>query len=557
MKKAAKLLLMGRRAGGSFLSGLGLGGLKQVATRSSILAVGGFNTGATSIMTTSVHTTRDAVTSLRLGFPNWYVDTSDSGKEKGTGGLLTLKIGLEYSGTFTIANLTVPSGFTGLVDITKTIPDNTAFKLHVLQSNPVGVLFTGNASSSFGDRLSFDPTDRTGTGSVPDDNPGYTYAPILILGSTTKRSAIGFSDSRFYGSGDTADSTGDIGIMARGTGPQIAYCNCGVASDRDDWFLANSARRRELAQAFTDVVVGYGVNGVLTVAQRIANVASIYALFPNNRVHGVTTSPHTTGAISQANGSDQTVSQDLTAFNTAVRAKPAPLVSYFDCAFPVSIAATPTKWGITMVKDDSGTFIHENATGAKATIPYVDYGVPKVAGNIYSANQSKLIGWTATRCTLTNAVLAGPDGQTTISTVVEDSSTNTHGIELFFAHTITASVYEYTMLVKRLGTGTARDVQLFLFDGSFGNSVLVGFNLGTGAVNVAAAVNSGTNFSAVYGRIVAVEDGFYRVALGFTSAGSLSNFSTYMFLQSGGGTNYAGNGTGGVYAGQADIRKIT
>lgn len=537
------------------------GGLKQIATRSQIINSGGFNSGATTIMTTSVHTTRDAVTSLRLAFANWYVDTGD-GKEKGTGGLLTLKASIEYSGVFYplkqggSSEITIPSGYTAILDdCSVTIPDNTAFKVHVLQSNPAGILYVDNASASFGDRLSFDSTDRTGTGGVPNDLPGYSFPPCLILGSTSKRSAIGYSDSRFYGSGDTADASGDVGIFARGTGPQIAYCCAGVPSDRDDWFLANSVRRRALADAFSDVVVGFGVNGSITVAERIVNVAAIYALFSGQRVHGVTSSPHTSGAIANADGSDQTAVQDLSTYNTAVKAKPAGMVSYFDCAYPVSIVAAPTKWKNNCVADSGGIFIHENATGAKATMPYVDYGCPRPSGNLLSANQSKLIGWSAGNATLTNGVLAGPDGATTISTLVENSTTNTHGAEVGVATSVPAGTYEYSVLVKRM-TGVGRDLQLFLFDGAFSNSLYAGFDLAAGSVNVAATINSGTKFSAAYARVVPVEDGFYRVTLGFTADGSTTNFQIYTFPMSAGQTNYAGNGASGLYLGQADIRKV-
>jgi hypothetical protein len=559
--------LMG--AGGGSIVG-SFGGLKQVATRTQTIEGANFNTGAQTIMSTSVHTIVRTVTKLRLGFANWFIDNRNSGAafcaETGTGSNMTLKVGVEYpASTFTqvklggSASIVLKSGFTTICDeLAIAIPSGSLIKVHVWQNNTTGVLFAGNASATFGDRLSFDPTDRSMTGSVPNDNPGYVYPPTLILGDNFVDSIIGFSDSRFYGSGDTADATGDIGIFARGAGKQIAYCNCGVALDREDWFLASSAKRVALAGAFTKVGVGFGVNGASPIPTRIANVQLVYGKFPGRSVYGWTSSPTTTGGITQANGSDQIVSQDLGAYNIAVLTKPAPLVNAFDTAGAVCIVGTPTKWNINYPHDEGGgVFIHENQAGAKVAATRVDFGYPRLSGNILSAGQSQLTGWNATRLTRTAGALAAPDGTTTISSLVEDGSTNTHTLDLLAAYTTTANVYELSFLVKRLAVGAGRDVQLFVYDGAFANSVYVGFDLNAGAINVAATINSGTSFSAPYGRIIPVEGGFWRVTLGLTSIAGVTNLDLYILLQSAGLTNYAGNGVSGIYVGQADARIVT
>jgi hypothetical protein len=352
-------------------SGGSLGYLGQVATRAQVINSGGLNAGATATANRSTHIARDTITALQLVFANWYVTTA-AGVETATGGTMTLRTSIEYpEGVFTQvtgpllgvgsgnAAWTIASGATGVSDMTiVSIPNGATFWVRSCISNASGVLYYDQiANSAIGDRISFQATDLTMSGTIPDDVPGYCFIPQAIIGMTRRRSVMMFGDSTTYGLKDTVDSSGDMGNIARSVGPTNAYINCGIPSDAASRFKTNNTKRLALAAYCSDIFVCFGKND--SVGSVAADLATVWALFPTKRVHATTITPQTTGAWTVVNGSDQTVAVDYTTINAALVAKPAPLVTTFNIAPFASISGTPTKWFAPGYTTDG---IHETQT---------------------------------------------------------------------------------------------------------------------------------------------------------------------------------------------------
>jgi endoglucanase len=196
--------------------------------------------------------------------------------------------------------------------------------------------------------------------------------------------------------------------------------------------------------------------------------------------------------------------------------------------------------------------IPSSIKGALGFAGTVDSGLP-LASNLLSTNQSRLIGWTGTNTTITTGNTNTPEGGTLGATVIEAATTVPHYAEIFFTHSVTASVYEWSALVKPLGSGATRGAMMWLFDGGFARQASVGFNLSTGAINVSASAAGG--FTSASGRSVYVADGWWRLTLQFTAAVT-SNFDLIIGPTTGGGVNYAGDGASGIRVAQAHLIKL-
>lgn len=340
--------------------GQGVGSyIGAVATRGNI--PWGYNAGLTDVMTESFHIARDVLTQIKVVFGNWYIDTNNNTntwQELGTGTTMTIKAGYKspggafsqflFSGS---ASGSIASGANIESDwLPVSLSPGDKFSIRPLQHNAGGVMYwPQKADATFGDRWEATAVDKTISGTVSNGFAGYSYAPIAIIGRTTKRSYILFGTSRTFGFDATADgTTGDIGELAPAVGAQYAYCNAGVPGDTAQRDAAAFTKRAAIANSyFSDAVVSHAINdftGGRTLVQLQGDLATLWATMPTRRIHGPTSLPRTTGAWTLANGSDQTVGTDQAAFNAWMRGRPSPISDVYDINALVALAGNENKW---------------------------------------------------------------------------------------------------------------------------------------------------------------------------------------------------------------------
>jgi hypothetical protein len=330
--------------------------LGQVATRSNLVPYS-YNSGNTNQMSRSVHFARESVTSIQVVYVNAYVDTNNNTntwQELGTGTTATIKVGFETAGgafsQFKFSGVVAGLVATKAIIISDPLAVNLApgdkFFIRTSWVNTGGIInYPQNGDATLGDRLEFTATDKTISGTVANNVPGYVQFPSAIIGQTTKRSAALIGTSRCHGFNDTADGiTGDIGTLARGLGPLCAYSNGGVPGDSLQRLVASMALRVQLANTyFSDTYIEHGINdNSRTLVQKQGDLATLMAAI-TNRKRLVTASPNTVGAWTAADGSDQTNNRaDLTPWNAYVLTKPNGAYACYDIA--ADHTGQPGKW---------------------------------------------------------------------------------------------------------------------------------------------------------------------------------------------------------------------
>ena len=323
------------------------------------------------VSTTSFHFARAAVSALRLlcwnGRTTWNGVTY--GSESGNGASMTIETAIEYPvGTFTRIKWggsnsgTIANNALAYSDYaTVSIPKGAKFFIHMYRVCAGGVGYNPLGNATSGDRYSHNGSSLVMSGGVPNDFPGRTSSPLAILARTTARSVIFFGTSRTTGYYDTRDATGDIGGIIRSIGHKYGYINTGMSADRLSAFMANvNTARMAVANHVTDVIIDHGINDDQGTIQ--ANELSFAGMFPGRFVHGCTQAPVTTGAWTLADGSDQTVSRDLSAHRAWLLGHPAPFTRIFDVNAVVALLGNEKKWHAGYTDDG----VHENATAFAA-----------------------------------------------------------------------------------------------------------------------------------------------------------------------------------------------
>jgi len=326
----------------------------QVATRTVVPSA--INAGIFQTMSRTVHIARDAITSLKLLYPNWYVPAGSG--ETGSGGVMTITASIEYpAGTFTqvmfssATSGTAASGANLLSDETAVvIPFGATFYVRTLQANATATINQGPSTPvrpGDGFRAS-GSTDQTMGGTV-NTATGTIYGPSAILANTAVGSAFLLGDSLVYGSQDNGDATTDTGYFSRAIGHAKPYINCGVSGDTAAGFLLGNTQRLALAQYCTVVFCDYGTNdvfGARTADQLIADLITIRNLFAL-QFYQATLLPRvlSTGSdsfVTVATQTIQTANSHRNRANNMIRASGIPLLSGFvDVAAVVESPITP------------------------------------------------------------------------------------------------------------------------------------------------------------------------------------------------------------------------
>ncbi|AIK68532.1 hypothetical protein Lo5R7ANS_62 [Mesorhizobium phage vB_MloP_Lo5R7ANS] len=364
--------------------------LGQVATKSTIPS--NRSTTNKQANSRSHHIARDNITSLQIELPNWYWIRSSAGPEQGSGGNITYSASIEYpEGVFTQvlfggATSGVCADNTALLSdaVAVTIPDGASFWVRTY-ANAVGaiVFLEGNVGYSQRDAANGELyeyaasgiTNKTMGGTLVDNgatsNP--IFRPTAIVAQTRKPSVLIIGDSRDWGFTDTHDGSGDLGDLARSIGPSYGYINAACAGDKFSAFNTASARRRELQQYVSHVIIGDAINSLRsggsgqnkTAATVLAELQTTLEFF-TDKVRFTTTcgGPQTTSTDSWATLENQTYNanwQQVVAYNDAIRAGVANSAGFFEIADWVESSRNSGKWWV------NGTALATTTDGLHAT----------------------------------------------------------------------------------------------------------------------------------------------------------------------------------------------
>lgn len=332
----------------------------QVGTRSINPTF--LNTTNKQLRARRVHYARSAITSLKLSFPNFYVDGFQAGAtytEKGSGATSIITAAIEYpiGATFTqikfsgIAAGVIPNNGCLLSDsVSVTIPSGALFGVRVYVTNVAGIVFALGDNSlggtnipgnfALGDVLDAAVTgllDNTLGGAYTNTSGTNSYSAMVIVGTTVNPSILVAGDSISYGLHDMGDSSGDLGSVTRSIGPNFAYSSFSNEGDSVLDALTNSANRLSFNQYFSHAILQMGVNDFIvnseTGAALIANTASYGALLSGLKAYLCTILPAPTSTDNYATLLNQTVpsyeANRVTA-NNSRRTTPAPWAGFFD-----------------------------------------------------------------------------------------------------------------------------------------------------------------------------------------------------------------------------------
>lgn len=339
------------------------------------LAVAGVTT-ATQMMSRSPHFARAAVTKLKVAIPNWRWNTSTH-IEEGVGGTPTCEASIEYpAGTFTrvqfsgadVGNL--PNGSCLLSDeVALTIPKDAWFGVRIFRSGftPGEVPITLQRNSALGEAAAYGTSvTNMVMGGTISNTGSPQFRPCAIITNQNLKAPLLIGDSRCFGVGDTGDSSGDMGELARSFGPDVGYINAGVGSDRAQWWLNSYANRAAMAQWCSHVVSQIAVNdlgGGQTAANILNYVKSIRAVFSGMPFYTATV------PVAQPNaGAQATYNAARVSYNNLLRAGVAEFTGYFENADALegssyNSGVTVRDGGWIAVAANYSDLLHESQTG--------------------------------------------------------------------------------------------------------------------------------------------------------------------------------------------------
>lgn len=368
--------------------------LGQVATATRIPSM--YNAGARQSMSRSPHIARDSIAGLQIVIPNWYWgranNTLNNALENTTSGnTATFEASVEYpAGTFTRItfggsnSVSAASGTNTVSDVAAvSIPNGARFWVRIYGVWPVGLVYWDVMDSVNGGAFTFAASvanqvmggtvvNTNGAGSAKMDQqynpPG--FGPAAIIAQTRVASVLLVGDSRCNGFGDTFDSSGDLGEVARSVGATLPYINLGCYGDTVGQANGSYTLRGSFAQYTSHVIVETGINdigGGASAASVLSRQQTMYAKFSGKPIYQTTLSVRSASTDSWATLANQTVDANnavRVSVNAAIRAVPANLAGYFEVADAVESARDSGKYKVT-----GSTFgytvdgVHENVTG--------------------------------------------------------------------------------------------------------------------------------------------------------------------------------------------------
>ncbi|MDD5065382.1 MAG: hypothetical protein PHQ35_11565 [Phycisphaerae bacterium] len=338
-----------------------------------------FDATVRQVMNETAHFAFDDITSLKVVFPNWYVDSASTETELGSGGTYTIEASVQYPrGTFTrllfggsnqgsIASLSnIESDFLNI-----NIPNGDYFSIRYKLSTPSGWCYTtllyAGADGCSCEYSATTVTDAVMGGVIPQTLAGRGSGIVAIVGLTSRFSVLVYGDSRAKGVSDVADQALATGNICRALSlNNIAYCNMGVSGDSSSLFIASSSMRVDAAKYYNNIVIEYGINNISSQAEIIKGVTlRLISLLPANKgVFLCTLEPKTTSTDSFVTTANQTVTAQESvrlAYNLWVRTGGIAAVDgYFDLETASSSSYLSGKWAIPSMTADG---LHANTAG--------------------------------------------------------------------------------------------------------------------------------------------------------------------------------------------------
>jgi len=331
-----------------------------------------------------MHIARDAMSRIRLAWPNWYINSS--GVETGTGSTMSIEASVEYpQGVFT--RVPFPTGLTGSIPSGETlwsnwfsvnIPAGATFWTRAFVQNTQGVVSLVMAShhADDGREIGTSLINKVDGGTIAAPSTANEYGPCAIVGLTKRPTHALIGDSRTVGSNDTQDATGDTGILARTIGENDAYINLGCGGDQLARFMDSHTRRKELIDLCSHVHIAYGTNDLGTGSAEAADLAALFEAArttlhagthaPNRRYYAYTVAPRSTSTDAWATTGNQTTlfnNARREAFNDLVRAGLTGFNDFFDVA---SVEETSEGSGIWNAPGWTTDGVHETQLAALA-----------------------------------------------------------------------------------------------------------------------------------------------------------------------------------------------
>ena len=342
---------------------------------------------STQMQARSRHFAMETAVGPMFSFPNFKLESNDGALETFLAGVSTLTCGLEYAGTtyqlkwggvasVNMSGNTV-SGFCDPLPVT--IPAGATFFLRPYFTNPNGVIHeSGNSGSESldttnGESIRFAASgladQSTGTGATTGgtSTTNLRYSACMAVATITGPSALILGTSLEMGFRESAKTggRGDKGITARMLGKFMPYINMGQGglSYKDLLVPANRVSRFPMAQYVSHIAIGCVTNDVTlaeTDVETYNRIATVAAMFPGKKVFTFTIPPRSTGAWTNADGSDQTstapkFTTKLNSVNAMIRAGS---TQYFDLADASMSSRDSDKWfanGTTNYPTTDGT----------------------------------------------------------------------------------------------------------------------------------------------------------------------------------------------------------
>jgi Concanavalin A-like lectin/glucanases superfamily len=309
-----------------------------------------------TLMTRKAHISRGYSTRLSLVYPNWYI--GGLGAETGSGCSLVVKAWVEYP-TSTYTPVLFSGSSTGTISndtnlasdyLSLTIPANTSYYTWTYVTSSCNLIpISGNNNgnplcTSCGEASNSTPTTP---GAITDnDNGTRGYFPEAIVGDTYLPTFCLFADSRGAGYEDLADTTTNVGDMARSIGPSYAYINMGVKGDRLSLLYWSSTNRMALTQYCSIVMNEYGYND-LALNNNTTAISTIEksftARFNGRRYARTTKEPSSNSTDSWETLGNQTVNVNVNTYNDYVRS-PGDGVPYVEISNVLSTAQDSGLW---------------------------------------------------------------------------------------------------------------------------------------------------------------------------------------------------------------------
>ena len=170
----------------------------------------------------------------------------------------------------------------------------------------------------------------------------------------------------------------------------------------------------------------------------------------------------------------------------------------------------------------------------------------------YETQSGLASGFIAGGTTVTANYATSPDGTTDAAFLREGTTTANFNFTLNSISRSSSSAITYTLSWYAARVGSPRDLEIFIYDGSFGNAIHAFFNLGNGDTEMVGA--GGSTAVPISTSCLPASRGFWRCSYTFTSAAVAGMYIQFSMLNAAGSGGvdsdaytWTGDGASGLY----------